>query len=259
MSFILDALRKSETERRKAQVPGIGDTPLVVHEQHVPRWAVGVIAGLIVCLLTLGGFWLRDRGANPDAVGEAASASLRPATPAAGAMPPAAPSTPTSAPSAAAADSMAFSAGSTTPIPLAPGEVRDLSAEARQATPGSNRPRGVTADGIPPGDMAADAAGRAAAAAPTATTPAATTFAVSEIPAAPTLTLAQYRASGSALPELHLELHVYSPAAAERFVFINSSKYVEGQTLAEGPRLSAITQQGAVLIHQGQRLLLPRE
>ena len=75
----------------------------------------------------------------------------------------------------------------------------------------------------------------------------------------PMLTLAQYRASGGALPELNLELHVYSPTAAERFVFINSSKYVEGQTLAEGPRLGAITQDGAVLVHEGRSLLLPRE
>ena len=77
--------------------------------------------------------------------------------------------------------------------------------------------------------------------------------------AAPMLTLAQYRASGGALPELNLELHVYSTTAAERFVFINSSKYVEGQTLAEGPRLGAITEDGAILIHQGRSLLLPRE
>ena len=217
MSFILDALRKSETERQKAQVPGIGDAPMVVHQAHVPRWTVGLIACLSIGLVVLGWFWLRNAGTGMDQ-----GVAVSPPQATAGA---ATSSTTTTAP-VAAMDSVAF------PI----GEVRDLSEEARQ---GTVAPTAADVENTP---------------APQATTPAAP-----EVLAVPMLTLAQYRATGGALPELNLELHVYSPSQAERFVFINSSKYVEGQTLTEGPRLGAITQDGAVLIHQGRSLLLPRE
>ena len=229
MSFILDALRKSETERQKSQVPGIGDAPLVVHQKYVPRWTVGLIAGLSVCLVVLGWFWLRDTGTDRDAASVAASSTQT----INGAV---TSSTETNTNAATLSTPPASPAAAITPESGPIGEVRDLSAEALQA----------------PG-----AASSAEARSPPTPQPA--TPATPEIFAAPMFTLAQYRASGGALPELNLELHVYSPTAAERFVFINSSKYVEGQTLAEGPRLGAITQDGAVLIHQGRSLLLPRE
>ena len=66
-------------------------------------------------------------------------------------------------------------------------------------------------------------------------------------------------ASGKALPELHLDIHVYSGKPAERFVFVNMRKYTEGQALKEGPTLERITSEGAVLNHQGLRFLLPRQ
>lgn len=226
MSFILDALRKSETERQKAQVPGIGDAPMVVHHKHVPRWTVGLIACLSVGLVVLGWFWLRDAGTGADQDMAAAS---------------------TQATSAAGVASQAVTGTSASPLPPASpaggvdtvsfriGEIRDLSEEALQGT------------------VAASVASAENAPAPPAAVLA------PEVLAAPMLTLAQYRATGGALPELNLELHVFSPTAAERFVFINSTKYVEGQTLTEGPRLGAITPDGAVLIHEGRSLLLPRE
>ena len=46
-------------------------------------------------------------------------------------------------------------------------------------------------------------------------------------------------ASGTALPELHLDIHVYSANPAERFVFVNMRKYAEGQALKEGPTRGA--------------------
>ncbi len=226
MSFILDALRKSETERQKAQVPGIGDAPMVVHHKHVPRWTVGLIACLSVGLVVLGWFWLRDAGTGADQDMAAAS---------------------TQATSAAGVASQAVTGTSASPLPPASpaggvdtvsfriGEIRDLSEEALQGTVATSVASAENAPAPP-----------AAVLAP-------------EVLAASMLTLAQYRATGGALPELNLELHVFSPTAAERFVFINSTKYVEGQTLTEGPRLGAITPDGAVLIHEGRSLLLPRE
>ena len=50
-----------------------------------------------------------------------------------------------------------------------------------------------------------------------------------------------------ALPELHLDVHVYATKPAERFVYINMRKYREGATLAEGPLLERIRRDGVVL------------
>jgi general secretion pathway protein B len=66
-------------------------------------------------------------------------------------------------------------------------------------------------------------------------------------------------ASGTMLPEMHLDIHVYAAKPVDRFVFVNMRKYTEGQTLKEGPKLERITPDGAVLIHQGLRFLLPRQ
>ena len=65
-------------------------------------------------------------------------------------------------------------------------------------------------------------------------------------------------ASGASLPDMKVDIHVYSNNPAERFVFINMRKYTEGQTLTEGPTVERITPEGAVLNSQGLRFLLPR-
>ena len=44
-------------------------------------------------------------------------------------------------------------------------------------------------------------------------------------------TLNDLSATGTTLPELHLDIHVHSRNAGERFVFVNMRKYVEGETL----------------------------
>jgi general secretion pathway protein B len=62
-----------------------------------------------------------------------------------------------------------------------------------------------------------------------------------------------------ALPELHLDVHVFATHAAERFVYINMRKYHEGATLQEGPTIERIRRDGVVLNYQGLRFLLPRQ
>jgi len=53
-----------------------------------------------------------------------------------------------------------------------------------------------------------------------------------------------------------LDVLVYSERAPERFVFISGQKYVEGQRVGGKFLLEAITEEGALLSHEGQRLLL---
>jgi general secretion pathway protein B len=70
----------------------------------------------------------------------------------------------------------------------------------------------------------------------------------------------ELRADGSLrLPELHLDIHVYSEKPAERFVFINMGKYKEGDRLAEGPAVREIRPDGVVLDQGGTRFLMPRQ
>jgi general secretion pathway protein B len=66
-------------------------------------------------------------------------------------------------------------------------------------------------------------------------------------------------AGGTTLPEMHLDIHVFSAKPADRFVFVNMQKYTEGQALKEGPTLERITTDGAILNHRGMRFLLPRQ
>jgi general secretion pathway protein B len=58
------------------------------------------------------------------------------------------------------------------------------------------------------------------------------------------------------LPALHLDLHVYAAQPQQRFIFVNSRKYREGETLAEGPVVEQITTDGAVLNFRGSRFKL---
>lgn len=73
-------------------------------------------------------------------------------------------------------------------------------------------------------------------------------------------TFNEMRAEGSVqLPDLHLDIHVYSETPADRFVFVNMSKYKEKSTLGEGPVVAEIVPEGVILEHSGLQFLLPRE
>ena len=61
------------------------------------------------------------------------------------------------------------------------------------------------------------------------------------------------------IAEMHLDIHVYSGQPADRFVFINMTKYRESAKLTEGPVVKQITPDGVVLDYQGTDFLLPRE
>jgi general secretion pathway protein B len=65
--------------------------------------------------------------------------------------------------------------------------------------------------------------------------------------------------SGTNLPDLHLDIHVNAQRPNERFVFVNMRKYVEGETLKEGPTVERITPEGVILNQRGLRFLLPRQ
>jgi len=61
------------------------------------------------------------------------------------------------------------------------------------------------------------------------------------------------------LPELHLDVHVFSTDKTGRFVFINMKKYREGDRLREGPLLESILPDGVILQYSGQRFTLQQD
>jgi general secretion pathway protein B len=199
MSFILDALRKSENERQQSEVPSISDVPAVVHNTRLPTWAVASIAALSASILLLGWAWWHSTDVGQVRVANVGSSGLQPQTQTA----------------SRAANS---------------GAVRNLAGEA-----------------IP----AASPASQRAAASPVTRPVAETSRMVIGAP-----TMMELIVAGTILPDLALELHVYSPAASERFVRINSASYREGEILADGPRVLSITAEGVILDYRDQSFLL---
>jgi general secretion pathway protein B len=65
--------------------------------------------------------------------------------------------------------------------------------------------------------------------------------------------------SGSNLPQLRLDLHVYAAKPEDRFALINMRRMHEGDSLPGGVRVDAITPDGVVMEHNGTKFLLPRE
>ncbi|HEX6999427.1 MAG TPA: general secretion pathway protein GspB [Gammaproteobacteria bacterium] len=65
MSFILDALRKSESERQRSAVPGIAHAPLAVPRQSLPGWALAVMALLGASVVAMAGAWWLGRPEAP--------------------------------------------------------------------------------------------------------------------------------------------------------------------------------------------------
>lgn len=65
-----------------------------------------------------------------------------------------------------------------------------------------------------------------------------------------------YRAD---FPPLKVDVHVWNRDPAQRFVLVNGKRYREGEALREGPLLVEITDDGLLLSHRGERVLLPLE
>ena len=234
MSFILDALKKSENERQRTVGPSLADAPVRITESNRPWWAVAVAGLLVGNLAVLLYVLLRDKTpetASPAAVAAVASplpAQAQPVRPSVSR--PSRPITPSADPSVR---SLAEEAG--------------VSADAYDDTgytdaEGMDLPESQTMRSIDP-----------PAVAPLSARPESRSNG-EVLPSASSLI-----ASGTSLPDMRLDIHVYSNNPGERFVFINMRKYAEGQTTTEGPTVERITPEGAVLNSQGLRFVLPRQ
>jgi general secretion pathway protein B len=208
MSFILDALKKSEIERQRQQTPGLIETAAAPRRSRVAVWMIALGGLLAINFAVLLVVLMR------------------------GSATPAAPPPRAAQPAAA------------TPAPASPEHFSPMDAP-------------VYAPEIPVVQNATPAARPAAHAAPRPELPATATATADENPELLPL-ISEVDLGSLALPELHLDVHVYATKPAERFVYINMRKYHEGATLEEGPTIERIRRDGVVLNFHGVRFVLPR-
>ena len=218
MSFILDALKKSEAERLRKDTPGFSDLPASTPDKSTSRWIWIVAALVVINLGVLVAIFVRpdrveDRVADRVQDPVVASPSAGPAT-----------------------ESQ---------------EKADLAELVHEPVP-ARRPVAAASD--PVSRAVTEIATQSAEPPPPVARYGAPQIAES------LATFNDLRAQGVLqLPDMHLDIHVYSIEPEDRFVFVNMSKYKERATLDEGPVVREITPDGVILEYFGTKFLLPRE
>lgn len=221
MSFILDALKKSENERQQQAPPEFATVPADPDSPRAPRWLWALGGLLLVNLVVVVALLTRD-------------------------APPPIPSAPVDAALAAEAASASRSAAAPAARPV--DAFSDRLEEARRSLPER------TSDDATP---ATDAQTRIVPVR-REPPPAAATSAAASLALLPSLD--ELRLNGDVdLPAMHLDIHVWSDSASDRFVFINMDKYRERDTMSAGPVVAEITRDGVVLEYRGRRFMLPRD
>ncbi len=269
MSFILDALRKSEHERQRQTGPALAEVPVAAPRPRSNIWAPVAIALLLVNRVVVGVWLLRKSASAPEAPLPAAGiVDPAPAPAVAGSAAPT--PSPASMKDDAATAAVPQPSAMLRPAVPATAPVREgrnpLEAETAGGPPALDPQMAARAAAVPDGPAAVtrvqtsrgsvvyeslpDSA--AVGGGSTAPPPGA-----SRQPAATGAGLASADQLGAlGIPVLNLDLHVYATKPAERLVFINSQKYREGDTMREGPVVSQVTPSGVVLEYQGRSYLL---
>jgi general secretion pathway protein B len=260
MSFILDALKKSELERQRQAIPGLVDAGFARPRARLPVWVLGIAALLAVNLLVLSvvlmrGWWApRTPPPVPAIVAPPVAAASSNSQPAAGSVaPPVRPSDP-----AAAAGSDHFSPLDAAPqyAPEIPVAGNAMAGNSDAGSPGAGNPVSGAAPRHSGASPPAVAGGRAGHRRDPVLTD--DDYKPKDEEVLPTINELSL-SGGQALPDLHLDVHVFATKAADRFVYINMRKYHEGATLEEGPTVERIRRDGVILSYQGLRFLLPRQ
>lgn len=266
MSFILDALRKSEHERQRQTGPALAEVAVAAPKPKSNRWAPAAIALLLVNLVAIGVLLLFKARDEPEAAASDAAAVAAPtAAPVATAGAPAATAPP---PTAEASVTQALQQAPVTAPPpmLRPAEPppvgstrNSLEQEMSGSMPPMEREAAIAA-ATPPAGPAAVAPARRGSVVYETLPEAEPTAAYAAPQASPSnLPRADDMAARGALPELRLELHVWSTKPQERFVFVNGRRYREGDATAEGATVEEITREGVIMNSGGNRFLLSRD
>jgi general secretion pathway protein B len=286
MSLILEALKKSERQRRLGESPSLGSPIMAVRRR---RSMLPILIGLIAVGL-LAFWWLRRDVGSAETQPVAATTS-----PVGTAMPE------RSGPSGKAADGTTFNDAAIAPNPPAAPPMTRVARDKPRASPpvnadsqrrekirsgelvAANAEAGAAAtikesEPVSAGDPAALAAAMARAGRPPASTDsentspgrASDTARQTVKPAADVVKPASVGSGESMklmwelplatrrnLPEIKLSMHVFAREPAQRFVIINGERRAEGDDV-EGLKLIEIRTDGVVFESDGVRFLYPR-
>lgn len=230
MSYILEALKKAEAERRSGTAPSL-HTPHSFAPARTARawWRHPVTwAGLVVLLATGAVVWQLTRPAAPP-VQLAAAPAPAPAAP----QQPAAAVPPPPAPAPAPA------------VSAAPPEPRPATAEVKPEAKPKPDPKPQPRPKPTPRKQESKASPTDAK--PAEAKPAEQTAA----PVPPLRELPEH--IQREIPPLQIGGYIYSPAAADRSVLINKRLVREGDEVAPGLTLEKMTPSGMVLNYRGHR------
>ena len=211
MSFILDALKKSETDRQHKGSAEFANVPVSAGDDGPPRWLWVLGALLLVNIVVVAGLLMRP---------------------------------------------------ASQPVAPAPQPAANIAAPIASESPAQAEPQQQFAAEIAAAKQTALPREEPVAVETTVAAPAPAPAPVTSEQANPLAlpTAQEVIANGSlTLPALHVDVHVYSESATDRFVFINMTKHKEGSVLDEGPRVQSITPEGVVLSQNGVTFLLPRD
>jgi general secretion pathway protein B len=239
MSFILDALKKSESDRQRQSGPALFEVKVTPPKPRFPYWAIALAALLIVNIALAA--WVFLHRASPEEAIAVDSAPLQGRSPER--APAAAPVPPAVQPAAA--------------VTVAP--------KSAVSAPPAAAAAGVTS---PPEPVLSDSEPKDAARNPDDYAPA---VAAAKQPQDQGAHVTSGTESGlksyndasqnpdSRLPALRIDLHVYAANQQDRFVLINMHRLHEGDSLPEGVRIEAITPEGVVVSYRGTKYILEHE
>ena len=259
MSLILEALRKSEAERRRGvpvdpfAVPAPPPPTASPPRPRRPRWPLAIAAFAVLAVTAAVAWWsLRDR-VDPDAVTTAVDTATGAASPAA-APPDLEPRDDAAFP---AIERIAPPAQDPTgdlraPAPIEPPTTATAARDDRGADPTAPSPvPAPPSRAIPPADATPAATPPTAPPPPSRPAPAADAAAgapirLSELPPA----------QRERLPPLRLSMHMWNAEPSRRFVILDGHRQVEGDRVGAGT-VHAIEADGVIIDLDGQRLRLP--
>jgi general secretion pathway protein B len=231
VSFILDALKKSEGERQRQSGPAMFEVRVAPPRARMPLWA-GIVGGLLLINLAIVAWLVTRTPGKTDAI----AATAQPTQPA-----------------SAAASSPPPATRQPEPVPVAP-------APTDEAATAANEPTDPVDEAVTEEPLLADDAPEPRLDAPVALD---TPRPRSRVTRGTGLGIPTYDQlggqAGAGVPELRLDLHVYAERPADRFVFVNNRRLREGEALPDGTRVESIVPDGVVLSARNQRFLLQRD